>query len=79
VVLRIIRTPQRSDAVVEFSINGDVLTVNGSSFDFSNVPEGGYVESVPCQWIVGPVRREGGDIHITIIETYRPEVADVEA
>jgi hypothetical protein len=80
--MQIVRTPQRNDGTLEFSIAGDILTINGEAFDFSVIPEGGYVEAVPSVWIVGPVKREAGEIVLTLIEPYgspEPEPADVEA
>ena len=78
--MNITRTPQRNDNALEFSIGADVLTVNGKPFDFSDIPEGGYVEFVPCDWIVGPVWRRNGEIELTLIEPYGPpEAPDVES
>ena len=70
--MQINRTPQRNDTQLEYSAKGDVLTINGEVFDFSAIPEGGYVESVPCDWIVGSVRRQEGEITLTLIEPYGP-------
>jgi hypothetical protein len=74
--MRLIRTPQRNDDSLEFSISDDVLILNGEAFDFSAIPDGGYVESVPSDWIVGPVKREGGKIVLTLIEPYGPPVEE---
>ncbi|MFY8310553.1 hypothetical protein ACOWPQ_18490 [Pseudomonas aeruginosa] len=41
---------------------GEVLTVNGQSFDFTPLPEGGELpaEAIGSEWFAGPVvRREG--------------------
>ena len=66
--MKIERTQQRGDASVEYGFIDDLLTVNGDTFDFSAIPDGGFIEYVPCQWIVGPVRREGGEIILTLIQ-----------
>lgn len=85
VQLIVTRTPQNGlpgAPPIEIAISGDVITIDGEAYDFSELPEGHYVGGIPCPWIVGQVRREGGDIHITVIQTYRPaepEVPDVEA
>jgi hypothetical protein len=76
--MQIIRTPQRNDASLDFSVDGDVLTINGEAYDFSSIPEGGHVESVPCDWIVGPVGREGGEIVLTLIEPYGRPVEEAD-
>ncbi len=84
--MQITRTAQRNDNPLSFSdIGDDILIINGETFDFSALIEGEYVP-VPCDWIVGPVRRENGEICLTLIEPYgpppqpeTPEADDVEA
>lgn len=48
---------------------GDVLTINGEAFDFSTLPDGATIPAgeVPCEWVVGPVERIGGDLHVTLL------------
>ena len=78
--MNITRTPQRNDNALTFSIDGDVLTINGEAFDFSAIPDEGHVEFVPCDWIAGPVWRRNGEIELTLIEPYGPpEAPDVES
>ncbi|MEC6486209.1 hypothetical protein VXS82_22890, partial [Pseudomonas aeruginosa] len=51
-----------SDEHLMLSRTGDVLTVNGQSFDFTPLPEGGELpaEAIGSEWFAGPVvRREG--------------------
>lgn len=82
--MRISRTPQRSDELLEVAVEGDVLMLNGESFDFAATPEGGYAV-VPSKWIVGDVWRRDGEITLTLIEPYGPprepetEKLDVES
>ena len=47
---------------------GDVLTINGTAFDFGPLPEGGRLPlgSVDCAWIVSDVTREAGAIRLTL-------------
>lgn len=61
--------PQRHDGELRLSKSGDVLTVNDDSFDFSGLPEGATIPlgEVPCEWIVGPVHRIDGKLHLTIL------------
>lgn len=51
------------------SKSGDVLTVNGAAYDFSSLPDGATIPAgeVPSQWIVGPVERIAGVLHVTLI------------
>lgn len=48
------------------SVAGDVLTLDGTPYDLSSVPEGG--EGIaPADWpFFGPIRRIGGVIHATL-------------
>ena len=53
---------------------GDVLTINGESFDFTALPDGATIPEgeVPCAWIVGPVDRIAGDLRLTLILPHGP-------
>lgn len=61
-------SPIRADARLSATKIGDVVTINGDAFDFAGLPEGGEIEvgGVPCEWIIGPVQRIGGKIHLTL-------------
>lgn len=61
--------PQRRDDRLELSVSGDVLTVNGEAFDFAGIPEGATLprDAVACDWLAGPVERQGGEIWLTLI------------
>lgn len=62
-------SPQRRDDALAVMKTGEVLTINGNVFDFSGVPDGATVPAgeVPCEWIVGPVERVSGALHLTLI------------
>lgn len=61
-------SPQRLDGTLIASKAGDVLTLNGEAFDFGPVPEGATLpaEAIDSEWIVGPVSRIDGDLHLTL-------------
>jgi len=67
--MRISFYPQRRDDTLTVSKSGDILTINGEGFDFSGVLDGATIPSgeVPCEWIVGPVERIGGELRLTLI------------
>lgn len=48
---------------------GDVLTINGQSIDFSVIPDGATLpaDAIDCEWITGNVERINGVLHITLI------------
>ena len=47
-------------------VAGDVLTIDGTAYDLSPVPEGGEGEW-PDSPFIGPIRRIGGVIHATVL------------
>lgn len=67
--MRIRFTPQRSDRFLVVSKAGDVVTINGDSFDFSELAEGEHIAS-PTRYISGQVMRINGEISLTIPAPY---------
>lgn len=67
--MKISLSPQRRDDTLATTKAGDILTINGEAFDFSGLPDGATIPAgdVPCDWIVGPVERIGGDLRLTLI------------
>lgn len=66
-------SPQRRDDTLTLEKTGDRLRINGELFNFSPLGEGDTIQagpvtsSIPCEWIVGPVERINGEIHLTLI------------
>ena len=60
--------PQRRDDALTIVKSGDALTINGQTFDFSTLPDGATLPAgeVPCEWIVGPIERVAGELHLTV-------------
>ncbi len=79
--MQIILSPQRRDDALVVTKAGDILTINGDQFNFSTLPEGATIEAgvVPCDWIVGPVERIDGKIHLTLILPHRPNPSQAVA
>lgn len=68
--MRISFSPQRRDETLMLEkSNGDTLTINSELFNFNTLEDGGTIPagSIPCEWIVGPVERIDGEIHLTLI------------
>jgi len=67
--MRISLSPIRMDAGLVVSKVGDMLTINGEVYDFSDLPDGATIPAgeIPCEWIVGPVERVDGDLRLTLI------------
>lgn len=70
--MRIKFSPQRSDTKLKVSKIGDTLKINNRTFDFSVIPEGGILpaEGVDTEFVVGEVRREAGELLITLLLPY---------
>lgn len=72
---------QRSDESLVVSRVGDVLTVNGESFDFANIKEGDTLpaSAIASEWFVGPVDRVNSELELTLMlplpANYSPEQA----
>lgn len=71
-------SPQRRDCTLTVIRSGDILTINGEQIDFSIVPDGAAIPAADlfCQWIVGPVERVDGDLHLTLILPHGPNPSD---
>lgn len=66
--MHITLSPVRLDETLEVLREGDVLTVNGIPFDFTQLPEGATLprEAIESDWFVGPVERINGELHLTL-------------
>jgi len=66
-------SPQRRDDTLTVIKNGDVLTINGEVFDFTQIPDGGLLpkEAVTCEWIVSDIKRINGEIELTLLLPFK--------
>ncbi|QUS36082.1 hypothetical protein [Falsirhodobacter algicola] len=73
--MKITLTPMRRDASLELVRTGDILTVNGTPYDFTPLPDGASLpaEAVSGDWLAGPVERIEGDLHLCVILPHGPE------
>lgn len=62
-------TPMRRDDRLTLSRAGDILTINGTGYDFAPLPEGAILprEAVDCAWLASDVTRRNGVLHLTLI------------
>lgn len=67
--MKIKLSPQRRGDDITVEVDGDVISINGREYDFSDVGEGSTIDSslIPEEFIVGEVGREGGEIYLTVI------------
>jgi hypothetical protein len=67
-------SPMRCDDELTVIKSGDALTINGVTYDFSPLPDGGTLprEAVDCEWLASDVERIDGEIHLTLILPHGP-------
>ena len=81
-------TPTRTNTQYELSVSGDVLTIDGETFDFGPLPDGATLpqSDVACPWLASDVERIDGEICLTLMlphganapeETRFPEMVTV--
>lgn len=84
--MRIKYSPQRSDAPLEYTFNGDIITatLDGKSdvFDFSGLPPGrtAIIESTlnPCP-VLAAERTAEGELIVTLLKHHGPNPTHEEA
>lgn len=79
--MHITLSPVRMDETLNVSRISDVLTLNDIEFDFGPLPEGATLpaEAIDSDWIVGPVSRIDGDLHLTLRLPHGPNPSQAVA
>lgn len=79
--MHITLSPVRLDKTLTATRAGDVLTLNGVPYDFEPLPEGATLpaEAIDSDWIVGPVSRIDGDLHLTLRLPHGPNPSQAVA
>lgn len=75
-------SPQRrDDALTLEKTNGDRLRINGELFNFNPLGNGDTIPAgaIPCDWIVGPVERTDGEVHLSIVLPHGPNPSQAVA
>lgn len=75
-------SPQRRDDTLTLERTGpDRIRINGELFNFGPLADGDTLPygEVPCEWIVGPVERIGGVVHLTLILPHGPNPTGAQA
>ena len=67
--MKINLSPQRRDDTLTVAKQGDTLTINGTTYDFSQLPDGGTLpaDAIDCEYISGDVERIDGELHLTLL------------
>lgn len=76
--MKLLFSPQRRDDVLTLSKSGDALTINGTVYDFSPLPDGATLprEAIDCKWICGNVERINGELVIPILLPHGPDASE---
>ena len=79
--MHITLSPVRMDETLIAERFGDALVLNGVTVDFSDLPEGAMIEVDPIAipWILGPLRRENGEIRLTLLCPHGPMAGDSQS
>ena len=72
--MNITLNPQRRDDSLTVSKQGNTLTINGTAYDFSIIPDGTTLpaSAVDCEYITGNIERINGVLHIPLILPHGP-------
>lgn len=72
--MRISFSPQRRDDNLEVYKQGDVLTINGEVFDFSELPNGATLPqgAIDSEWFASDVVRINGGLSFTLLLPHAP-------
>lgn len=67
--------PQRRDDSLTLVKNGEILVINGRSYDLSVIPDGAILprDAIDCDWLAADVERVGGDLRVSL---FAPHGAD---
>ena len=62
-------SPQRRDDTLTVTKQGDTLTINGTDYDFTDLPDGGTLpaEAVDCEFVIGSVDRVNGELELALL------------
>ena len=67
--MKINLSPQRRDDTLAVTKQGDTLTINGTAYDFNQLPDGGTLpaEAVDCEYVIGSVDRVNGELDLILL------------
>ena len=67
--MKINLSPQRRDDTLIVIKLGDKLTINGTEYDFTQLPDGGTLpkDAIDCEWIISDVNRVDGELELALL------------
>lgn len=69
--------PQRRNDTLTVTKQGDTLTINGTPFDFSVIPDGATLpaNAVDSEYLTGNIERIDGVLHLSLILPTGPDAS----
>ena len=76
--MKIYLSPQRRDDTLTVTKHGDVLTINGTEYDFSQLSDGGTLpaDAVDSEYVIGSVNRVNGELELTLLLPHGPNASE---
>lgn len=77
--MKITLSPQRrDDGPLTLSKQGDILTINGTKYDFTQLPNGATLprEAVDCPWLASDINRTDGELEMTLLLPHGPSAPE---
>jgi len=77
--MKITLSPQRRDDTLRVAKQGDILTINGTEYDFSQLPDGGTLpaDAVDSEFVIGSVDRVDGELELTLLLPHGADASEV--
>jgi len=76
--MKINLSPQRRDDTLTVIKQGDTLTINNTTYDFSQLPDGGKLpaDAVDSEYIIGSVDRVNGELELTLLLPHSADASE---
>jgi histidinol phosphatase-like PHP family hydrolase len=76
--MKINLSPQRRDDTLTVTKQSDVLTINGTEYDFTDLPDGGTLpaDAVDSDFVIGSVNRVNGELELTLLLPHSADASE---
>lgn len=76
--MQITLSHMRSDQTLTVERSGDILILNGESFDLSAIPDGATVPraDIACGWLASDIERRNGELRFALILPHGADAPD---
>jgi len=76
--MKITLSPQRRDDKLTVTKQGDNLIINGTEYDFTDLPDGATLpaEAVDSEFVIGTVERINDELELTLLLPHGPNASE---